>query len=159
MGTSPRAAFVNGWGLNAIFQVIAGSPLFVNQSADGENNGNNFEYPDLVPGQPLTLPHRTIAEWFNTAAFTEAVGHYGSTPRNPSALVSPANDPLTLAITRSFPVPFREQHVDFRVEAFNALNTPQFGAPASAQGSGIFGKITATMIDNRELQLVLKYFF
>ncbi len=158
-GSAAERAFVNGWGFNAIYQVIAGSPLFVNQSADGQNNGNNFEYPDLVPGQKLTVPHRTVGQWFNSNAFTEAVGHYGNTPRNPSALVSPANDPLALAVTRSFPVPFREQHVDFRIEAFNALNTPQFGPPNSTQGSGIMGQVTTTMIDNRELQLALKYVF
>ena len=150
--------FVNGWGLNVIFQFLAGTPLFVTQSADGENNGNNFEYPDLVPGQPLALSHRTISEWFNTSAFTEAIGHYGNTPRNPSPLISPATDPLTLAITRSIPI-HEQQYVEFRAEAFNSLNTPQFAAPASVQGSGSFGKITATTIDNREVQLVLKYFF
>jgi hypothetical protein len=25
----------------------AGNPQFVNQAADGQDNGNNFEYPDL----------------------------------------------------------------------------------------------------------------
>jgi hypothetical protein len=37
---------------------------------------------------------------------------------NPPALVSPANDPLTLAINRSFAMPWEGRHLDFRVEAF-----------------------------------------
>jgi hypothetical protein len=27
----------------------AGNPQFVNQAADGQDNGNNFEYPDPLP--------------------------------------------------------------------------------------------------------------
>lgn len=49
-----------------------------------------------------------------------SLSHYGSTPRKPPALVSPSNDPLTLAINRSFPMPVEGQHLDFRVEACNA---------------------------------------
>ena len=156
-GNAASAPLLNGWGVNSIFQFLAGSPLFFTQSADGENNGNNFEYPDLVPGQPLTVPNRTIGEWFNTAAFTEAIGHYGNTPRNP--LVGPSNNPLTLAVSRSFPMPFRTAASGI---SRGGLQCPQYsavGSPWVTQGSSTFGMITATNIDNRELQLVGKYFF
>jgi hypothetical protein len=159
IGNALTRAVVNGWGINSIYQFLSGTPLWISQATDGENNGNPYQRPDLVPGQALTVPHRTIAEWFNTDAFTTAIGHYGSTPRNPPALVSPSNDPLTLAINRSFPMPFEGQHLDFRVEAFNALNTPQFGPPGAVQGTGTFGVVTTTNSDNRELQLALKYIF
>jgi outer membrane receptor protein involved in Fe transport len=158
-GNAVARAVLNGWGINSIYQFLAGNPLWVSQATDGENNGNPFQRPDLVPGQPETVRNRTIGEWFNTSAFTTAVGHYGSTPRNPAALVSPSNDPLTLAINRSFPMPFEGQHLDFRVEAFNALNHPEFGPPGSVQGTSTFGVVTTTNSDNRELQLALKYFF
>jgi len=148
---------LNGWGLNAIFQYHSGSPLWITQAEDGENNGNQNQRPDLVPGQPLTLSHRTLSEWFNTAAFTEAVGHYGSTPRDPISGVK--TDPLTLSIRRTFGLPIEGQSLDFRLEAFNALNNPQFSSPGSVQGSGNFGQITSTSIDNRDLQLALKYIF
>jgi hypothetical protein len=49
--------------------------------------------------------------------------------------------------------------VDFRVEAFNALNHPQFSSPGTTQGSSNFGAITSTNSDNRDLQLALKYIF
>ena len=158
-GNALTRSVVNGWGINSIYQFLAGNPLYVSQAADGENNGNPFQRPDLVPGQPETVRNRTIAEWFNTDAFTTAIGHYGSTPRNPAPLVSPSNNPLTLAINRSFPMPFEGQHLDFRLEAFNALNHPEFGAPGSTQGTGTFGVVTSTASDNRELQLALKYIF
>lgn len=157
-GNAVVRSVVNGWGINSIFQFLAGNPIFVTQSQDGENNGNLFQRPDLVPGQALTVPHRTIAQWFNTAAFTQAVGHYGSTPRNPSALASPSVDPFTVALRRSFALR-EQQHLDVRLEVFNALNTPQLSAPSGSQGSSAFGTITSTKINNREMQLGVKYIF
>jgi hypothetical protein len=156
-GNAAMRAVVNGWGINSIYQYISGSPLWVTQSVDGENNGNQNQRPDLVPGQPLHLAHRTNAEFFNTAHFTEAIDHYGSAPRN--AVTGVKNDPLTLAVKRVFPLPFEGQHLDFRFEAFNALNHPQFAAPGVVQGSSTFGVITGTHTDNRDLQLALKYVF
>jgi Carboxypeptidase regulatory-like domain/TonB-dependent Receptor Plug Domain len=156
-GNSLVRAVANGWGINGIYQYFSGSPLWMTQSSDGENNGNQNQRPDLVPGQPIHLAHRTNAEFFNTAAFTEAIGHYGSTPRNPVTGVK--NDPLTLAVNRSFPLPFEGQHLDFRFEAFNALNHPQFGPPGVSYGSGSFGVITSTNSDNRDLQVAVKYIF
>lgn len=159
VGNAAARTVVNGWGINGIYQYLSGNPQWISQSADGENSGNPFQRPDLAPGQALGVPNRSIAEWFNTNAFTTAVGHYGSAPRNPPWVVSPSNNPLTLAVNRSFPTPWEGQHLDFRVEAFNALNHPQFGPPGSVQGTGTFGVITTTNSDNRELQLALKYFF
>ena len=156
-GNAATRAVLNGWGINSIYQYISGSPLWLTQSVDGENNGNQNQRPDLVPGQPLHLAHRTNAEFFNTARFTEAIAHYGSTPRNPVTGVK--NDPLTLAVKRVFPLPWEGQHLDFRIEAFNAFNHPQFAAPGVVQGSSTFGVITATQSDNRDLQLALKYVF
>jgi hypothetical protein len=156
-GNAAMRAVVNGWGINSIYQYISGSPLWVTQSVDGENNGNQNQRPDLVPGQPLHLAHRTNAEFFNTAHFTEAIDHYGSAPRN--AVTGVKNDPITLAVKRIFPLPFEGQHLDFRFEAFNAFNHPQFAAPGVVQGSSTFGVITGTHTDNRDLQLALKYVF
>jgi hypothetical protein len=151
---------LSGWAVAAIFQYYSGSPQFVYQSADGQNNGNNFEYPDLVPGQPNGVPNRSINEWFNTARFTEAIGHYGNAPRNPPWVVAPANNPLGLELKRIFAMPFAEsQKLSLQIQAFNTFNQPQFGAPNTNASSGSFGTITSTTLDNREVQLVAKYFF
>jgi hypothetical protein len=156
-GNLMERAVLNGWGVSTIFQAISGTPVWVYQSVDGQNNGNVYQRPDLVPGQSLTVSNRTIGKWFNTSAFAESVGHYGSTPRNP--LTGVPIHPLTLAVHRTFPMPFEGQRVEFRIEAFNALNNPQFAAPSGVQGTSNFGRITATTINNRELQLALKYYF
>ena len=54
----------------------------------------------------------------------------------------------------------RERHrVQLRFEAFNFLNTPQFAAPSRALGAADFGRISSTVVNNREMQVGLKYMF
>ena len=42
---------------------------------------------------------------------------------------------------------------------FGIFNTPQFRAPDATLGSPTFGVITATWLDNRQMQFALKYLF
>jgi hypothetical protein len=51
------------------------------------------------------------------------------------------------------------QRLQFRWEAFNLWNTPQFRAPSSQLGAANFGVITSTWLDNRQMQFALKYLF
>jgi hypothetical protein len=61
---------------------------------------------------------------------------------------------------KQFRLPYNEHHsVEFRAEAFNAFNTPQFANPDAYLGDSAFGQVTSTRNDNRELQLALKYKF
>jgi hypothetical protein len=83
---------------------------------------------------------------------SETLNWSANPPTLESIHESPSDDPLTLAVTRSFPTPFEGQHLDFRVEAFDALNHPEFAAPGSTLGGGNFGAVTTTNTDNRELR-------
>jgi hypothetical protein len=75
-----------------------------------------------------------------------------------SLLDSPAMKTWDFALFKEFSV--REGHrIQFRYEAFNFLNTPQFSAPSRSLGAADFGRINATSINNREMQLGLKYLF
>jgi len=151
-------AVLNNWRLNGIVQLASGTPLFITQSTDGQNTDNGWERPNLVAGVNPKLSNRSVNGWFNTSAFTTSIFQYGNTPRNP--LVGPSTRNTNLAIARTFNMPFAEgNHLEFRLESFNTLNTPQFSNPGTSQGSSTFGKITSTKIDNRELQLGVKYLF
>ena len=149
---------INGWTLNGLIQVASGNPYDVLESSDTQNTDNQWERPNRVAGQKLGVAHRSIDNWFNTAAFSPSVLEFGDSTRNP--LVSPATRVVNLAIMKDIQMPFSEsQRLQMRFEAFNALNTPQWATPDSNLGDGTFGQVTSTASDNRELQLALKYFF
>ncbi|WP_446742849.1 TonB-dependent receptor domain-containing protein [Silvibacterium acidisoli] len=149
---------INGWTLDGLIQVASGNPYDIEEASDTQNTDGMWERPNVVPGQKLTVDHRSIDNWFNTAAFTPSIYEYGDSHRNP--LVSPATRVLNLSIMKELKMPFDEkQSLQVRFEAFNAFNTPQWSTPDANLGDGNFGKVTSTAIDNRELQLALKYFF
>lgn len=150
-----------GWSLSGVSTLQSGSPINVTQSGDTLNNDSNgWTRPNLVSGQDVLLPpeNRDPGRWFNTAAFSRTTITHGNTPRN--ALVGPGVKTLDASVSRTFRMPYRENHqLLFRAEFFNALNTPQFANPASVLGNAAFGTITGTAIDQRQLQLALKYIF
>jgi hypothetical protein len=149
---------INGWTLNGLILVSSGLPYDVLLSSDSQNTDGQWERPNRVPGQSLSVPHQSIQEWFNTAAFADSGLAYGNSSRNP--LVSPSTRVVNLAIMKDIQMPFSEaQRLQVRFEAFNALNTPQWATPDANLGDGTFGQVTSTASANRELQLALKYFF
>jgi hypothetical protein len=65
-----------------------------------------------------------------------------------------------LTLMKQFHMPYNENHsLEFRAEAFNAFNTPQYSNPDANLGDTAFGQVTSTKLDNREMQLALKYIF
>jgi len=113
--------------------------------------------------------NRSIDQWFDTGAFVRSkcdgcagegvyVGPKGYGNAGVSLLDSPAMKTWDFACFKEFSV--REGHrIQFRYEAFNFLNTPQFSAPSRSLGAADFGRINSTSINNREMQLGLKYLF
>jgi len=98
-------------------------------------------------------------------------GTFGNLGRN--ALTTPHFQSIDFALHKKFQMPYNEQHVvQFRLEAFNVLNHPSWGAPngnilqglpfpgapANAAHQG-FGVISTTAIPMRQLQMALKYSF
>ena len=75
-----------------------------------------------------------------------------------SLLDAPASKTWDFALFKEFVI--TEGHrLQFRYEAFNFLNTPQFAGPDRMLGSATFGRISSTVINNREMQFGLKYMF
>jgi hypothetical protein len=49
--------------------------------------------------------------------------------------------------------------VAFKLDAFNAFNTPNFATPNAALGASTAGQITGTVNDNRDLQASVTFYF
>jgi len=161
-----------GWAINGIIQLTSGLPVNVTQAGDSQNTGSDSSpRPNVVSGAKVVrvMQGRTLDRWFNTDAFirskcngcpgegifVEPLG-YGTAGAN--LFDAPAQKTWDFALFKEFR--FRERHrVQFRWEAFNILNTPQFSAPSSSLGSATFGRISSTITNNREMQFGLKYFF
>jgi hypothetical protein len=100
---------------------------------------------------------KTVSQWMNTSCFTlPATGTFGDVGRN--TLVGPRMVTLDMAIARVFTINER-MHLQFRGEAFNTANHPNFQQPNATQNGSTFGKIAATLVDNREIQLAMKFIF
>jgi hypothetical protein len=156
--TGLSAAILKNWQLSGIVTLSSGSPLFINQDGDTLNVDSEEIRPNLVSGQNPMLPRseRTLARWFNTAAFARATTTYGNSPRNP--VVGPGLNLFDLSLAKSFSVA-QGQQLQFRWEAFNAFNIPQWGNPNGTLGNPNFGVISNTRANNREMQFSLKYLF
>jgi outer membrane receptor protein involved in Fe transport len=154
--TGVAGFLLKNWSFNGIATYQSGFPFTVTQQGNRQNTGGSPQRPDYVPGQNPKLDNATPDRWFNTAAFQFADLKFGNVGRN--TLRQPAMKTWDVGIFKEFPV--KETHrFQFRFEAFNLFNTPQFRAPNAALGTPTFGQITATWLDNRQLQLALKYLF
>jgi hypothetical protein len=150
---------VGGWQLSGIGTVQTGRPFTVtNSNLNNSGSFNNEDRPNLV-GNPNTGP-KTIAKWFNTAAFSTAVTPktFGDAGRN--IVIGPGYVDVDMAIQRTFQLTERVA-MPLRFESFNIANKPNFYNPYGASlqaGTSSFGSITQAN-DPREMQASVKFVF
>ncbi|MBI3694917.1 MAG: TonB-dependent receptor [Acidobacteria bacterium] len=167
-----KGVVLGGWSLNGIIQFTSGFPVTVGQSGDSQNTGTAASpRPNIVTGAKVdrVMDGRTLDRWFNTDAFIRSkcngcsgdgifLGPLGYGNAGGALFDAPAQKTWDFALFKQFRI--KEGHrVQFRYEAFNFLNTPQFSAPARTLGDATFGRITSTITNNREMQFALKYIF
>ncbi|HZU27509.1 MAG TPA: carboxypeptidase regulatory-like domain-containing protein [Bryobacteraceae bacterium] len=147
------------WQTNGILTLHTGQPYTV--SAGGCQGVWAGCFPDLVKGaDPNAAPPggRRPAEWFNTANFTKPAplteGNLGDNTN-----YGPPTRTLDFSVFKTFP--FTERwRMEFRAEAFNIANTPQFYFPDSGFGDTNFGKVTSTWAGTeRHIQFALRLLF
>lgn len=164
---------LGGWALNGLVTLSSGLPVTITQTGDSQNTGpqSGAVRPHIAAGQQVerVMPGRTISRWFNTAAFVRSkcdgcageglfLGPKGYGNAGVSLFDAPGQKTWDISLHKEFRV--REGHrLQFRYEAFNFFNTPQFNAPNRSLGAADFGRIGGTVINNREMQFGLKYLF
>jgi len=152
----PLAVLAGGWRLSAIYQAQSGPPFSVMSSFDNANSGTSNRPNRVCSGR---LPSPTIRRWYDTSCFvTPPQYQFGNSGRN--ILYGPGSNNIDLALHRSFVLPLeRRTTLDFRAEAFNLANHPQFGVPGTTVGVAAAGVISSTSQANRQLQLGLRLAF
>jgi hypothetical protein len=154
-----RLRILRNWQASAILTLQDGTPVNPVYFAFDPANSGTPNRPDIVPGQSITLPRsqRTADRFFNTDAFrAPAEFHFGNAGRN--IIQGPGNNVLDIALDRRFVLSER-QSLQFRVEAFNVFNHPNWGIPGPYPDFGpFFGKIFSTG-EPRRMQFALRYRF
>lgn len=158
-GTPILRIATTGWQASTIVTMQDGTPLNPVYFAFDPANTGTPNRPDVVPGQSVSLPRgqRTADHFFNTDAFAApAPYHFGNAGRN--IIPGPGNNVVDVSLRRRFSV--RESHfLEFRAEAFNVFNHPNWGIPGPYPDFGpFFGKIFSTG-DPRRMQAALRYEF
>ncbi len=149
---------LGGWQLGTILTLSNGTPINVGQIGDPLQIGTP-NVPDATGISPIPT-NRTPDKFWEIAAFNstnpELLYRYGNTGRN--LLITPGLKQWDFSLTKTTRI--REGHsFEFRFEAFNFPNHPNFNAPANnPQQPATFGRITSART-MREMQFGFRYSF
>ncbi len=150
-------AILGGWQLSSIFTIGSGLPYSVLDGVDQANIGWTPQHATYTGAPVNPAGGQSPQKWFNTAAFSQAQPYtFGNLGRN--TMLGPAFFSWDFATEKAIPV-FEQQRLQFRFEAFNLPNHPNFSIPNATLPSAAFGTITSTAIAMRQVQLSLKYVF
>jgi hypothetical protein len=160
----------DGWELAPIFSAQSGNPFNI-IVPDSTISGVATIRPNLVG--PVTITNNPLGFWIQPTSFTSTgapvfgqfqapTGAFGNLGRN--AFVGPGFEDLDLALIKNTKLTERT-NVQFRADAFDLLNHPNYGQPGGTLGSSTFGVITSTRFptgdsgSSRQLQFAVKLQF
>lgn len=135
------ARLLEGMQINTIYQAQSGIPIEITGAES--------------LGRSARSSSPTTAQWFDTSAFRQ---------RQPIELVRTARLPDVRSAGRNnVDLSFFKTNrlsetvrLQFRAEAFNAFNRPEYSSPIGAFATANFGRITSTNTFARQLQFALK---
>jgi hypothetical protein len=155
---------VSGWSVSPILNLQSGNPFspIIPLLPDGSGSLLAFDRPDIMPGQSIALDHQTPDLFFNKAAFFRHPRGFGNAGRN--IITGPGFQNLDFSLTKNTSIKERV-NLQFRAEAFNVLNHPNFNQPNRTVTSADFGRVTTTRTargdlgSSRQIQLGMKLTF
>ncbi len=150
----------DGWQLNGITSMRTGLPINVACGCDSVGIGEGTERPNIVPGVSPQPSHKNVptGPQINIAAFsTPAQYTFGNVSRN--SLHGPGAVNFDMSLFKNFKA-YRNGVIQFRAEAFNVFNHPNFANPGSTLSApATFGQSFSTSTGIRSLQLAVRYDF
>ena len=147
--------FVSGWEFSGYTQYQAGQPFSVtyNTSLIGAFNSR----ANRNPGVPLYPAHRTLSNFFNTAAFSAPAPYtFGNSAYN--MLFGPRYQDWDMSLAKN--TAFSDR-ITLRLQAdsFNIFNHPYFATPNATQSNSNFGQITSATGEARTVAFGAKLLF
>ena len=156
------STILSGWDTHGIVALQSGRPFTVALLSEIDNSGTGRsilgfganDRPNLIGNPELSNP--TTSQWFNTAAFAfPAPGTFGNAGRN--ILDGPGYQNVNASLVKNTLLK-EGVNLQFRAEAFNLFNHPNFNLPDNFLGSPTFGRITSAR-EPRHIQFGLKLLF
>jgi len=164
---------VGGWQLTAINVETSGLPLNLAYTpasayAVSSTSVSQTYRPNLVSsakavyGSTLVKTGSYLGGYLNAAQLTVPAGNvvFGNAPRN--ALRGPAYGQLDLSAHKKFDLGFKDSTMEFRIEAFNVLNSTNYTLPDSNVSDGTFGQFSnsiSSVYPSRQVQGALRLAF
>jgi hypothetical protein len=145
------------WQLNGTFNFATSTPFTarVIGAASDIQRGTNGTLRATTTGLPVGIDNRNVHRWFNTAAFVvPAAGTYGNAARN--TIFGPPIHQLDMALNKTFVM--NDHSVDFRLQASNVFNMPQFRGIDTTVNSPTFGQVISAG-SMRTVQIIARYRF
>jgi hypothetical protein len=152
---------VGGWQIGSIVTLISGFPVSPVCGSGAVQNGDGACYPDNV-GRSPNRPRgsQDPRAWFDTSTFVNRLPdsgfRFGNAGRN--TIIGPGVINWDFSALKDFRISERH-NLELRWEVFNLPNHPLWDAPGGTVGAPNYGVISATKIDNRQMQLALRYQF
>lgn len=144
---------LGGWQTNGILLSQTGLYFSPVLNTSTVNTGTQSRPNQIAP---VKYP-KTLLQWFDPTAYTSPPAvTYGNAGRN--SLIGPGRTNFDMSVMKTFHV-HAESNFQFRFEAFNVFNHPQFGYPNSTVGSNQVGQITSIVGTPRNLQASLRFQF
>ena len=171
-------AIVGGWQTSGIWTISDGRPLVLlgsnasiptygqrpNLSAPLKRSSTSYQKSIATTNNP-----NPVSYFSNPGVLTVAPDFtFGNAPRTTTSVLSPGTRNSDLALFKEFPLAkvHEGMRLEFRAEANNALNHPQFVPPDTDAKHGTYGQIVPSNVTGkltvngpRELQLGLKLYF
>jgi hypothetical protein len=163
LGDAGRAVnmLVSGWQLNGILTFQDGTPIVLSGAINETGIFALNQTPDNT-GHSAKLSNPTIGEWFNTGVFYQPPPFtFGNTSRTLPDVRNPGIEDADLSLFKNnYFGKDRRYNLQLRIEEFNSLNHPQWGAPnTNIQSGSAFGTITSLGVPARQIQLAAKFYF
>jgi hypothetical protein len=153
--------FLGGWQVNGVLSVMSGLPLNFSNARSQYNTPGSTGVPNIIAPFKVLGGIGANAYWFDPSSFDAPPnGQQGNLGRN--VLNGPGFFNLDASIFRRFPITERV-NLEFRGEAYNVTNTPQYATPNVELGNVNFGRITGLQGDSvgnpRQVQLGMRVVF
>ena len=136
-----KSKWYGGWQVSGIYYFRTGLPRTITQQTGLLSTGTGNR-PNTV-GDPY-IGDPTVEKWFDPTAYavtTDNTGTWGNTGRN--TFIGPQQSNLDISLIKYTHI--GKTNLEFRCEAFNVLNHPQFQAPNTTIGNAAVGQITAML--------------